>query len=867
MMRLRLPPLSLALSLLLVGCPKSDKDVAGDDTAPPACDPVAANADAPALVAGAPQAGVAEGPLLLPVGTPLSGYTSRCGCFGGDGKPDRRDSAYRTEFAPSGGVQSAPMLKVFWLTNGDADLVIIKVDIIYSFDGLVEEMERRLSAATGKNMDGRVVVTGNHSHSAWGDFSDQVTYYLGSDRFNQEVFLRMASQMEELATSAHDSLQPVKIGVGYAKDWDPDDRVYHDRRPDNDGLQFFPDIAPGPYKDPNLTMLRIDTLDGAPLGVIFNFGIHGTTLDADNPMASAEAPGHVETVFQERFDEPVVVALLQGGTGDASPSGSDDGYARLETVGEYAADALQGLWSTIPTSAEPITLETVSRSVPETHQDIHVTRNGTTDMHYVPLDEELVPDNVVYAEDGSIIPAIDEYNVPNGAAFCGENPPYLPGYAPAEVFPYNQCVSVDMMMNVIKGFFDLSEEEAQLPILESRRAGVTASRFGPVSILEADGSTTTDDFFVGFFPGEPTALYTEQFRRRAAAELGYEHSMAVGYAQDHEGYLLIPEDWLMGGYEADINVWGPLQAEHIMEGLLTMSKELLSTDVAEDADPCGDYQPPDYGVTELPTAPPDPAPDAGTLLDTPPDYVYSPLYSQGDYKAGVTVTPVVDGQLVPRVQGLVEMIWTGGDPGVDWPMVTLERQGDDGEWGPVTTPSGRPVTNGPDILVTTTPDPLYAATDMQVHTWYAAWQAVDHVDTRAGLPEGTYRLRVTGKTYVGSNTTWPWDTADYEVIGPSFDVIPATITLTASGSDVYASLRGPERGYRLIGLGGNYRGDNPLPAGEVGVVLLFGDGHTENRSVSASVVGSRTLLPGVIEEGVSAVYVVDVYGNIGELTL
>ena len=34
----------------------------------------------------------------------------------------------------------------------------------------------------------------------------------------------------------------------------------------------------------------------------------------------------------------------------------------------------------------------------------------------------------------------------------------------------------------------------------------------------------------------------------------------VGYAQDHEGYLLLAEDWLVGGGdEPGINVWGPLQ--------------------------------------------------------------------------------------------------------------------------------------------------------------------------------------------------------------------------------------------------------------------------------------------------------------------
>ena len=45
----------------------------------------------------------------------------------------------------------------------------------------------------------------------------------------------------------------------------------------------------------------------------------------------------------------------------------------------------------------------------------------------------------------------------------------------------------------------------------------------------------------------------------------------VGYAQDHEGYLLTVEDWLSGGYEPSINIWGPLQGEYMMEQALKLA--------------------------------------------------------------------------------------------------------------------------------------------------------------------------------------------------------------------------------------------------------------------------------------------------------
>lgn len=858
------PSLSPLLLLTLAACP------APEDSAPvevATCDPLAPQPDAPSIHAGAPQAGVAEHTLELPVGTPLSGYTSRCDCFGGDGDVDARDSNYTSKFATSAGVQSAPVLKAFWLSNGDQDFVIIKVGIIYPFDGLVADIAQRLTDATGKDMTGKVVLTTNHSHNAYGDFSNTVTYFLGSDQFNPEVFERFSEQATDTALDAWTGLQPVKLGVGFAKNWDPEDRVYHDRRDNNDHTQFFDDIPVGSYKTPYLSMIRIDTLDDRPLGVLFDFGIHGTALDTDNAMISTDAPGALDTVFEEHFDTPVVVAHIQGAAGDISPSGTDEGFAGLETTGTYADDALWQLYQSIPTSDAPIHLEGTGRSVSQLHDDIHVTRNGTTDMHYVPYTEGLEPDNVVYDADGKLIPEIDEFNVPYGAAFCGEDPAYLPGFAPADVFPYVNCVEVSKMIGIIKGFFDLSDEQVVLPLPEMQKATLGALRFGPVPIRDEDGTTTSDDVFMGFMVGEPTTYFEEQFKRRAAAELGYAHAILVGYSQDEEGYMLLPEDWLLGGYEADINQLGPLQAEHLMERMFDMAKEVLATtEIAEDPNPCGTYDLPQYLDWDMPTAAPDRTPEAGTPVDRA-DYLYTPLYSLAELEAGAVPDLTIPAE-VPRVQGLVQMAWIGGDPGVDWPIVTLERQEGDGTWAPATTHSGRTITGGPDILVTHTPDPLFPSEEVQNHTWYAAWQAVGHVEDRAGLEEGTYRLHVTGHHYVGNNPTWPWDTADYEVTSDPFVLVPAAVTLSVEGTDLLASIDAPTRGYRLVDVDGWSKGSNPLPGDAATLSATYADGHTEDLPVTGTRGGRVTRFAGVLgAEGLVSVRITDGYGNTGVVTL
>jgi neutral ceramidase len=459
-----------------------------------------------------------------------------------------------------------------------------------------------------------------------------------------------------------------------------------------------------------------------------------------------------------------------------------------------------------------------------------------------------VPDNEVYAADGSILSPIDEFNVPYGAAFCGESPAYLPGFAPAAAFPYAQCVNVVQMTGLIKSFFDLTDEQAALPLRNTEKATVTATRIGPVPIAEPDGTTTTDDVLLGFFPGEPTSMYTEQFHRRAASELGYAHSIAVGYAQDHEGYLLIPEDWLQGGYEADINLWGPLQGEHLMEQLLTLAKERLTTERIEPQDPCDAYPATEYvsdGGWELPRLPPDLTPEAGTALEAAPDGLWSPLYT--------------------RVQGLAEFAWHGGDPAVDYPVVTLQRQ-EDGAWVDVTTPSGRPVALGPEILLSYTPDPLAPPEVLQTHAWLATWQAVGSDEDRAGLPLGWYRLHVEGETWDGGDTTWPWSTSTYTVDSPPFQLEAGRLDVFPDGDGFVVRLPTPARGYRLVDLDGEVRGTYPVPDDLVTLTLVHADGTTETREVQGTRAHGATRVPLVLAPDVTEVRAADRHGNAGTWT-
>jgi hypothetical protein len=107
--------------------------------------PMLPTAHAGGTVAAAPlQAGAAERILDVPVGTALGGYTDRAGFLGKAGIVDTRVVKISGTFNPSIGVTSAPRVKAVALTAGDETVILLHMDAIFVYEGMVYDLEQRL---------------------------------------------------------------------------------------------------------------------------------------------------------------------------------------------------------------------------------------------------------------------------------------------------------------------------------------------------------------------------------------------------------------------------------------------------------------------------------------------------------------------------------------------------------------------------------------------------------------------------------------------------------------------------------------------------------------------------------------------------
>jgi len=842
----------LVLAVLLAGCPSDpvplDASDAGRDAGPAVplstdhCEYAEPSPTAGAggmVTAGPITVGTAERPLGLPVGSALGGNTSRANVelLGAQGLVDEREVPLPGSFTPSVGIETIPMVKAIAITAGDETVIILRTDTIFGDDSITAEVTERL----GPEYAGKVLWTSSHTHTGPAQYTGDLKLQVGGGPTSATLRGLLIEAMVTTAEAAIAAREPARIGIATDENFDLEDRVSYDRRPENDDL-----FGGEERKDQRLLVIRIDRMDGSPMAILPLFGVHSAILDDDVSVFSTDASGAFERQIEEMFDETVMVVHLQGAGGDVLgasdthvelPEGSPIwDFARNEECARWATPQIMAAWERAGEAMrDSLEMEMVTRVVPlGPDWETFTVRDGA--LAYSPWDGRRMPDRMVFGAGGTVLSPIDEFNAPAGAALCGgTDPPIIPRSdlpGTAGLTGYGSCARLELATNLLGPLLDF--EFGDHPLCPATRTTVGAWRLG--------------DYLFGLVPGEPVVL----FRDTLAARSPYptERTFVIGYALGHEGYLMTAEDWLRGGFEPSINTWGPLEGDYVLERIDELF-DLATSAEREDASEGGvghaiPYLP--YDRAEAP----DPAPMAGTVPAELPSEVYfrnrvRPAGSQPD-------------ATIPRVTGVARFAWIGEDPMAGSPRVTLEREVD-GIFEPVRRRSGRPVVDL-DMILLWTPLPLIDRGPPRTHYWTVEWQAVapigapglPELEDRVGLPLGRYRFHVEG--------------AGYTVDSDPFEVVAGPIELVATRSGADISLRAryqPREGWRLLAMEGLSNRDVAVVAGPLSVEVEYASGAPDVFEVPVSVTGEASVTPS--RAAPTRIVVQDRFGNRGETSL
>ena len=357
---------------------------------------------------------------------------------------------------PMEGVHDPVYCKALALTDGEEKAAIVTCDLSGISPSVRQMIIERLDGQG--YTDENLMMTASHTHSGPGALEDNIYARVVFGGYNEEYAISVADRVAAAIRQADAGMEHavLKAGTATVKDAtrnrrDPAKSYDYDTRRFTDAYE--PE-RPENVVDPEVTVLKIDGIDGSPIAVMFNFATHGTVLGADNMLISADWPGVTQREIEDRY--PGAVAMfVNGAIGDQAPAMDDDDTSDmeyLEIIGKkVAAGVFDAAESAEPITAYPVVPVMERREVPAGNLVIDSSLNGKPIhikfpkafvRHYfpeVPLQAVRLGDAVIMGTPMEMVSDIG-HAMKAGAKGQGISYPVVAGLANAKLF---YCVTPD----------------------------------------------------------------------------------------------------------------------------------------------------------------------------------------------------------------------------------------------------------------------------------------------------------------------------------------------------------------------------------------------------------------------------------------
>ncbi|MDX1901772.1 MAG: neutral/alkaline ceramidase [Gammaproteobacteria bacterium] len=202
-------------------------------------------------------------------------------------------------------------------------IVFVNVDLGMVFQGIKQAVIKKLKQKYANvYSDDNVLITAIHTHSGPGGFSTDALYNLTTLGFNRDNFEAISNGIVAAIERAQHNLQLGQIKIASNEL----NGLSHNRSPQSFELDPQAERAqyPNGY-DPRMTLIRFDSIQGQPLGLINWFPLHGVSMNNKNSLINGDNKGYAEYLFEKDFDShydqnAFVAAFAQANSGDVSPN-------------------------------------------------------------------------------------------------------------------------------------------------------------------------------------------------------------------------------------------------------------------------------------------------------------------------------------------------------------------------------------------------------------------------------------------------------------------------------------------------------------------------------------------------------------------
>ncbi|HOR01126.1 MAG TPA: AAC(3) family N-acetyltransferase [Anaerolineae bacterium] len=243
----------------------------------------------------------------LQVGTAKAPITPTVPCARWEG--GRLTGVYRDLYA-----------RVLVLSRGSSQVALVLCDLLGIAGSLVEVIRTRAHEMSGIPGDA-IMVACTHSHST----PDTV----GAGNEDSQYLERMVEAIAAAICRAAANTQPARLGWGRVRIRGlahsrrvrlTDGHVYTTRYGVPSTWRVNPDLiaAEGPI-DPDLTVIRVESLDGNVLAAISNLGCHASVA-LMSPSLSGDYPGEAMLALERALGEPSIALCTIGSAADIDPT-------------------------------------------------------------------------------------------------------------------------------------------------------------------------------------------------------------------------------------------------------------------------------------------------------------------------------------------------------------------------------------------------------------------------------------------------------------------------------------------------------------------------------------------------------------------
>jgi neutral ceramidase len=460
-----------------------------------------------------------------------------------------------------------------------------------------------------------VMLTATHTHSGPGGYSHYVLFNLSIPGYVEPILRSIVDGIVSAIVDAATSLRPGYVSMQRGE-IPKDEPVGFNRalKAYNRNIDVEPVGQESAHLaiDREMTTLRLDATDGAPLGAINWFGVHGTSLHSDNDQIHSDNKGLAAAAFEryantEWAAAKFTAAFAQTTAADVTPNyrwdpkrrfsvgSSDDDLENTRQNGDIQFRQARALFEACDTSGRiPGSLRAACRYV---------------DFADLAADPDLAH-GVEGARTGSATLGISL------AMGTGDGPGPLYKARLVTWLLNRSCALYNFVRRLVRGRAHVDASTPQgnkFPFLQAglgrkgRILGLlsqarpplpgavdpTVARLKALGRLDALGDKPWTPqimpiqlFVVGSvaiiaLPFEPTTVAGRRVRRvilTALAPLGVSHAVVSGYANAYGGYLTTREEYQAQEYEGASNYGGQWTLAATLTEVRRLALDLLAAD-------------------------------------------------------------------------------------------------------------------------------------------------------------------------------------------------------------------------------------------------------------------------------------------------